>query len=253
MRELFDELFRTEPVDPIEAARRSVRPQTRKRFYREAAAGDDCSIQLDGKPVMTPKRRPLKGPNLPIAQALAAEWDAQREFIDPAAMPLTRLANSIIDGVADAPDAVRDEIAKYLHSDLVFYRADSPEGLVANQARAWDPLLDFARDQLGARFVLAEGVMHVAQAEEAVAAAVKAISKEPWRLGAVAAVTALTGSVLIALALADGHLDLAGACTATFVDEDWNMAAWGKDEAALARRAAQLAELEASATVLRLC
>ena len=86
-------------------------------------------------------------------------------------MPLTRLANAIIDGVADAPDAVRDEIVKYLGSDLVFYRADTPEGLVAKQAQHWDPLIAFARDKFGARFVLAQGIVHQAQPPEAIAAA----------------------------------------------------------------------------------
>ncbi len=253
MRSLLEDLFVSEPPDPVEAARRSGRSPSRKRFYRTAAVNADLAIELDGKPVLTPKRRPLRGCNRAVAQAIAAEWQAQRELIDPAAMPLTKLANSIIDGVADAMPQVRDEVANYLGSDLVFYRADSPEELVAKQARAWDPLIDFARDALGARFVLAEGVMPVTQPAEAVAAAVTAIPADPWRLGAVAAVTALTGSALIALALAGGHLDAADAWAVSLTDEDWNMAAWGTDEAVLARRAVQLREFEAAALVLRLC
>ena len=110
---------------------------------------------------MTPEAPPAQGAECRNCAGVSpTEWNAQRDVIDPAAMPLTRLANAIIDGVADAPEAVRDEIEKYLGSDLVFYRAEAPEGLVAQQARAWDPLLDFARDELGARFVLAQGVVH---------------------------------------------------------------------------------------------
>jgi len=99
-------------------------------------------------------RRLLAAPDLRVAQALAAEWNAQGEEIDPAAMPLTRLANAIIDAVADQPDAVRNEIVKYLHSDLVFYRADSPESLIARQAELWDPFVNWARDVLESTSVL---------------------------------------------------------------------------------------------------
>ena len=106
-----------------------------------------------------------------MADAIAAEWEAQRDVIDPAKMPLTRLANSIIDGVADAPAAVAAEIEKYLATDLVVYRAERPDGLVARQAAAWDPVLAWAREALGARFVPAQGMVYVAQPAPALAAA----------------------------------------------------------------------------------
>jgi chaperone required for assembly of F1-ATPase len=256
VRDIFDDIFKNQPLDPVEAARRSVRVNLRKRFYKEASAGGDNAVTLDGKPVMTPKRRALKAPAKEIAQALAGEWDAQRDTIDPAAMPLTRLANSIIDGVADAPDAVRDEIVKYLGSDLIFYRADTPDGLVAKQAQHWDPLLAFARDTFGARFVLAQGIVHQAQPPEAVAAAAVSIPQESgseatWKLGALAAITTITGSALIALALAAGAIDADAAWAAANVDEDWNMATWGEDAEVKARRAARRAEFDAAAQVLK--
>jgi chaperone required for assembly of F1-ATPase len=255
MREIFDELFRTDPLDPVEAARKSVRINLRKRFYKQAGTAGNA-VTLDGKPVMTPKRRALKAPNAAVAQALAGEWESQRDTIDPGAMPLTRLANAIIDGVADAPDAVRDEIVKYLGSDLVFYRADTPAGLVEAQARHWDPLIAFARDSYGARFVLAQGVMHQAQPGEAVAAAAVSIPNQPsseaiWKLGALAAITTITGSALIALALAAGALDADAAWTAAHVDEDWNAAQWGEDAEVKARRAARRAEFDAAVLVLK--
>ena len=251
MRDIFDDIFKNEPLDPVESARRSVRVNLRKRFYKEASAGDDNAVTLDGKPVMTPKRRPLKAPSVKIAQAMAGEWEAQRDTIDPGAMPLTRLANAIIDGVADAPDAVRDEIVKYLGSDLIFYRADSPEGLVAKQAQHWDPLLTFSRDTYGARFVLAQGIVHQAQPPEAIAAAAVSIPTDPWKLGALAAITTITGSALIALALAGGATDADTAWAAANVDEDWNMATWGEDAEVLTRRAARRAEFDAAVLVLR--
>jgi chaperone required for assembly of F1-ATPase len=181
---------------------------------------------------------------------LAAEWEAQRDVVDPAKMPLTRLANSIIDGVTDAAAAVAADAGKYLASDLLCYRAEAPERLVARQAGAWDPVLAWAHAALGARFVLAQGMVFAAQPETALAAARAALPRDPWRLGAFHAVTTLTGSALLALALLHGRLTTEEAWQAAHVDEDWNMEFWGRDELALERRAARFAEMQAAATVL---
>jgi chaperone required for assembly of F1-ATPase len=178
------------------------------------------------------------------------EWDAQTDVIDPARMPLTRLANSVIDAVADKPAPVAGEIAKYLGADLLLYRADAPTGLVENQVRAWDPVLAWAHDQFGARFVLAQGVVYVPQPQEAIAAIRAAIPAEPWRLGALSVITTLTGSALLALALAQGALAAEAAWAAAHVDEDWQMSQWGRDELALARRQYREAEFQAAVTVL---
>jgi chaperone required for assembly of F1-ATPase len=171
-------------------------------------------------------------------------------MIDPAMMPLTRLANTIIDGVVAAPAAVAAEVERYLACDLVFYRAPGPAGLVARQDAAWDPVLAWARDALGARFVLAQGIMFVAQPPQALAAASAAIPPAPWPLGALHSITTLTGSALIALALAAGALPVDAAWAAAHVDEDWNMDFWGRDELALERRASRFAEMKAATTVL---
>jgi chaperone required for assembly of F1-ATPase len=255
MRDIFDDIFKNQPLDPTEAARRNMRPQLRKRFYKAVSVepqGGGYVVLLDGRPVKTPARRTLAAPTPALAQALADEWEAQREVVDPAAMPLTRLANSIIDGVTDKPDAVKAEVAKFLGSDLVCYRAGSPDGLVERQAQHWNPLIAWARDALGARFVLGEGVMFVTQPQEALAAAARAIPDEPWKLGAVSAITTLTGSALIALTMAEGQLSPSDAWAAAHVDEDWNMHQWGRDEQALERRAAREAEMQAAAKVLAL-
>ncbi len=254
MRDIFDDIYRNQPLDPTEAARRAMRPQLRRRFYKAVSVEKQpggYAVLLDGRPVRTPARRALAAPTETLAQALADEWEAQRDVVDPAAMPLTRLANSIIDGVADVPAQVQAEVAKFLASDLICYRAGNPDGLVARQAQHWDPLVAWARDALGARFVLGEGVMFVAQPDEALAAASGAIPDEPWKLGAVSAITSLTGSALIALALAQGHLSAEDAWAAAHVDEDWNMHQWGRDEQALERRAAREAEMKAAALVLK--
>jgi chaperone required for assembly of F1-ATPase len=254
MREMLQDFLANEPLDPTEAARRTMRPQLRKRFYERAHVGEDApfALLLDRRPVKTPSGQPLALPSRALAEAVAAEWQQQDAHIDPAAMPLTRLANTIIDGVAPAPAPVAEEVAKYLGSDLLFYRADGPDGLVALQARHWDPLLDWAREALRARFVLGEGVVFVAQPDHALAAARAAIPSDPWRLGAVNVITTLTGSALIALAVERGALSVEDAWVAAHVDEDWNMSRWGRDEIALERRAQRFAEMHAAATVLGL-
>jgi chaperone required for assembly of F1-ATPase len=255
LRDIFTDLFANERPDPIEAARRAMRPPLPRRFYQQAGveeAAGGFRVVLDGRPVRTPARGFLIAPSRQLAGAIAAEWDAQGETIDPATMPLTRLANSIIDGVAATPAPVAADIAKYLGSDLLFYRAEGPERLIERQARLWDPVLAWAHEALGARFVLIQGIVHAAQPKDAVAAARAVIPDDPWRLGAVHVITTLTGSALLAFALLRGHLTTDEAWAAAHVDEDWNMDQWGRDEIALARRAARRAELDAGATVLAL-
>jgi chaperone required for assembly of F1-ATPase len=240
--------------DPVEAARRGVRPALRQRFYDKAgtsAVAEGHAVRLDGKPVLTPARRTLAAPVLDLATAIATEWDSQREVIDPGKMPLTRLANVIIDGVAERPHPVAAEIGKYLASDLLLYRAADPEGLVERQRQHWDPVLAWAAETLGARFRSTVGITHLSQPEGALKAAEAAIPSDPWRLGAVHSVTTLTGSALLALALAHGRLSVEEVWDAANVDEDWNKEQWGRDELALERRSFRFAELEAAATVLR--
>lgn len=263
MRDIFTEIFENQPLDPVESARKGARPSLRKRFYARAHVGDGVDkggfpVLLDGKQVATPARRRLAAPTRALAESIAAEWNTQKDVIDPMGMPLTRLANAVIDGVADAAGPVADEIVKYLGSDLLFYRAGTPEGLVERQAKAWDPVLDWAAENLPARFILSQGVMHVAQPSAAIAAAAMYIpadvnnAKEIWRLGALSAITTLTGSALLALALAEGALDPDAAWAAAHVDEDWQMSQWGRDDLALTRRANRFAEFEAAVAVLTL-
>lgn len=246
-----------EPLDPRTAARRGARAPLRSRFYRHAtvlstplSTSGGFVIHLDDKPVHTPKARLLAAPTRALAEAIAAEWQAQQDHIDPATMPLTRLANSIIDGVADAPAEVRAEIEKYLGTDLLFYRAETPEGLRRRQAQHWNPILTWAREALGADFKLGEGVVHVAQSDAALKVAAAAIPDDPWLLGAVHVITTLTGSALLALAMLREQISADAAWQAAHVDEDWNMEQWGKDDMALERRAFRFAEFQAAAKIL---
>ena len=253
MRELFDEVAGQSPLDPGEAVRRATRVPRRKRFYTTAGIADmdgGFAVTLDGKPIRTPSGRRVVAPTSEIADAVAAEWNAQGETIDPLTMPLTRFANSVAE-VGDRVEAVADDIAKYLGSDLLFYRAGHPEALVAKEAAHWDPILFWAANELGAHFMLAEGIVHVAQPDSAIKAARGAFPEDPWSIAALHVVTTLTGSALLALALAHSVRDADQVWAAAHVDEDWNIEKWGLDEEVAARRAARLVDFKAAASILK--
>jgi len=253
MRELFDEVAGKSGLDPEEAVRRSTRGPQRKRFYAQAdvtATAEGFAIALDGKQVRAPSGRPLLAPTKDIADGIAAEWNAQAETIDPLTMPLTRFANTVGEAVVDRVDAVAEDVAKYLGTDLLFYRAGHPEALVAREAALWDPVVFWAAEALGAHFILAEGIVHVRQPDAAIAAARAALPADPWSIAALHVVTTLTGSALLALALQHGVLDAEQVWAAAHVDEDWNGEKWGVDEEVAARRAARLVDFRAAASIL---
>jgi chaperone required for assembly of F1-ATPase len=254
MRELFDEVAGKSALDPEEAVRRSTRGPQRKRFYKQAdvtATPQGFAIGLDGKPVRTPSGRPLLAPTRDIADGIAAEWNAQVETIDPLTMPLTRFANTVGEAVVDQVEAVAEDIAKYLGTDLLFYRAGHPEALVAREAAAWDPVLFWAAEALGAHFILAQGIVHVRQPEAAIAVARAALPADPWSIAALHVVTTLTGSALLALALQHGVLDADQVWAAAHVDEDWNSEQWGVDAEVAARRAARSVDFKAAVDILK--
>ena len=239
------------PANPMESARRGQRPEQARRFYKKAVAGPHESgfaLFLDGRMVKTPGRKPLAVASPAVADALAAEWDEQGERIDPFTMPVTRIVNAAVDRVAGETAAVRAEIVKYAGTDLVCYRADAPQSLVDAQAAAWDPLVEWAREALGARFVLAVGVVPVRQDDGATAAIDRAVAPfDALSLAALSTVTTLTGSAVIALALAHRLLSAEEAWAAAHVDEDWQMSQWGRDEAAILSRAFRWREMAAAA------
>jgi chaperone required for assembly of F1-ATPase len=254
MRELFDDIAGQSEANPMEAARRSSRAVQRKRFYADAGVGEadgGYTVTLDGKPTKTPSGRTVIVPARALAEMIAAEWNAQGEFIEPLTMPLTRFANSVVQGVVDQAEAVKDDVAKYFASDLLFYRAGHPEGLVAREATHWDPVLFWARDALGAHFMLAEGVMHVRQPDAAIAAARGALPGDPWMIAALHVITGLTGSALLALALFHGVINPDQVWAAAHVDEDWNVEKWGVDDEVAARKAAKLVDFNAVAAALK--
>ena len=254
MRDLFDEVAGKSQLDPQEAVRREARVPRRKRFYKEAGIAETnggFAIMLDGKPIKTPSGRTVTVPVRAIAEAIAAEWGAQEDTIDPLTMPLTRFANSVVESVVDRVGLVRDDVARYFQSDLLFYRAGHPQALVEKEAAHWDPVLFWAADALGAHFILGEGIMHVRQPDSAVEAARAVLPEDPWSVAAVHVVTTLTGSALLALALSCGARDPDQVWDAAHVDEDWNRDQWGVDEEVAARRAARDVDFRAAVRILR--
>lgn len=239
----------------MDAARRLAAPVLQKRFYSRAEMLPEeggYTLRLDGKRARTPGRNPIVVPHRHLADAIAAEWAGQGNEINPATMPVTRLVNTVIDGVRDRMDEVRDDVLAYAGTDLLCYRAGEPEGLVARQREHWDPVLAWAEERLGVWFRLAEGVMHVAQPEAtitAVGAELRSVD-DPFRLAGLHLATTLTGSAVLALALNRGEIDVNRAWDAAHVDEDWNISQWGADAEAAERRRRRFEDFRAATMVL---
>lgn len=237
--------------DPVKRAQIQMRQPLPKRFYKDVTVtqvDDGFSVQLDGKPVRTPGKALLAVPTQPAAELLAAEFDAQQETINPVSMPVVRLVNTAIDGVATDLQAVLEDVMRFSGSDLVCYRADAPQELVQRQADAWDPILDWAQATLGARFILGEGIMHVAQPREAVTAVGIWLKQreDAFRLSSIHLMTSLTGSALIALAVEAGAITPDEGWKIAHVDEDWTNEHWGEDAEATARRIARRKDFDAA-------
>lgn len=241
--------------DPVAAAQQAMRNPLPARFYKEAGVLERDGLHhvaLDGKTARTPARKPLAVGSRPVAEALAAEWEAQAERIDPARMPLTRLVNSALDGVADQQEAVRAEIVRYAGSDALCYRAGEPEALVARQNDIWQPILNGVEARIGARFVLAEGIVFAEQPAGLLAAVARRVQAIPAPLALAGAhnVMTLTGSTIIMLALADSAIDAEAAWQAAHLDEDYQIEIWGQDEEAAERRAIRRREFDSAVLLL---
>jgi chaperone required for assembly of F1-ATPase len=212
-----------------------------KRFYRSAAVADGetgFTVALDEKPVSTPAKRPLAVPTRALADAIADEWLAQGETIEPRSLPLTRLASIALDLVAPRREAVIAEVVKYAGTDLVCYRADHPPDLVERQHAAWQPLIDWATLRFDAPLRVTEGVLPVAQSETALRALEAAVAAyDTHRLAALHLATAACGSLVVALALIEGSIDAEAAFASAELDESYEIERWGEDPEQARRRA----------------
>ena len=217
-----------------------------RRFWTDAsveAVAGGFAVRLDARPVRTPLKAPLVLPTRDLAEAIAAEWRAQKVKVDPATMPFTRTANSAIDKVAPQFDAVVEMLAAYGASDLLCYRAEHPPELVERQERSWDPLLGWAATALGVPLVATSGVMHIDQPAESLAGLHALVAKQSaFQLAAFHDLVAISGSLILALAVTHHRLSAEDAWQLSRVDEDWQISLWGADE-----EAAQMAALKRAA------
>lgn len=209
-----------------------------KRFWKTATAtpcDGGFTVLLDERGVKTPAKAPLTVPTLPMAQAIAAEWDAQEKVVDPGTMPMTRGANAAIDKVRTQRAEVAALLSEYGDSDLLCYRAAGPEALIARQAQHWDPLLAWAAEALDVRLAVGEGVMHVQQDPAALARLRQEVAAfDDFALAAAHDLISISGSLILALAVTRKAVDPLYAWTVSRVDEHWQIEQWGEDDEATA-------------------
>ncbi len=227
-----------------------------KRFWETVgvvSGPEGHAIMLDGRPVRTPGRLALALPFAALAEAVADEWRAVEGDIDPRAMPLTGLANVAVERIAADPLPFAANLAAYAESDLLCYRAETPEPLVARQAAAWDPLLDWARQRYDVHIDVTNGIIHRAQPaltlirlRDAVAA------RGPFELAGLSPVVTITGSIIAGLALIEGAATPDAIWAAAQIDEAWQAEQWGEDDWAVATRQAHRADFDAGAKFLKL-
>jgi chaperone required for assembly of F1-ATPase len=210
-------------------------------------------VALDGKPLRTPIKNELVLPSAALAAAIAAEWDAQRDEIRPATLPLFRLAATAIDRTAAQRDLIVNEVADYAGTDLLCYRAEHPPALTALQHAVWQPLIEWASQRYGAILAVTSGVVPAEQSPSAMQAFAAAVAaQDDFRLTALHTLTACCGSIVIALALMEGRLDAEAAFTTSQLDETFQIEAWGEDAEAATRRSSIAADIDAAARFIAL-
>lgn len=222
-----------------------------KRVYKAVAVEEGAesafAVTLDGRPLRSPGKRPLSLPTWQLAEAVAAEWDAQGEEIDPHSMAMMGFAATVADRVTPQRAHVVGEIAGYAGSDLLCFLADGPEDLIARQMALWTPWRERAEKTLSVSLAVTSGVMPIRQSDETLAAFRAAVSAiGDWYLAPLHTVTSITGSLVLGLAFLEGALDAAGAFDLSQVDEAYQVEKWGQDREAEQRRRGLLAEIKAA-------
>lgn len=244
------------PKVPPKVLGREPRVALPKRFYKAATFEQrprGWAILLDGRAVKTPGRSDLILPGRELAQAVAAEWSARHTVIDPALMPLTRLANTALDLVRGRESEIIAQISAYATSDLLLYRAADQQALIEAQAQAWDPVIGWAHETFGVVFAVAKGIMPVTQQPETAANIGAGLARDDaFALCALHNITTLTGSALLALAIACGRLSPQDAWNCAHIDEDFQIARWGEDDQARLRRAHRWDQMQNASRLLAL-
>ena len=224
-----------------------------KRFYADVTIGEANNILLDGRPLKTPRRAALAVPSLALAEAIADEWRTQGEKVDPRTMPLTGLANAAIDVVGTDRGAFLATLNAYAETDMLTYRADQPADLVARQRQFWDPLLGWATKRYDAHFNVTSGILHTPQPDPTIIRLRAALSiHDDFQLAALAPIVSISGSLVIALMLAEDAIDCATAFNAAHLDELYQVEHWGEDSLASGLRTARRADFFAAVSFLAL-
>jgi chaperone required for assembly of F1-ATPase len=228
-----------------------------KRFWKEATVAETeegFRVELDGRPVRTPAKTLVILPTRALAEAIAAEWDAQEGEVDPAQMPFTRMANSALDKVATQKAEVADMLAEYGGTDLLCYRATSPQELIERQAAAWDPMLQWSADELNAPLVTGAGVMHVAQDQGALDRLNALVHGfDVFQLAAFHDLVGISGSLILAFAAARNQQEIETVWTLSRLDETWQEEQWGIDEEAAAQASVKKSEFMHAKRFFDLC
>jgi chaperone required for assembly of F1-ATPase len=228
-----------------------------KRFWKQAevvASGEGFSVSLDGRGLKTPAKTAFWVPSQTLAEAVAAEWQAQETKIKPETMPFTRTANSALDKVTPQFTAVAEMLAAYGGSDLLCYRAEAPQELVARQCAAWDPLLDWGEAEFGAKLTPTQGIMPVEQPIESQARLAQAVhAMSPFQLAAFHDLVAISGSLVLGLAIARGRIGVDAGFDLSRIDENWQVELWGVDEEAAESEAFKRDGIRHAARFFELC
>lgn len=227
-----------------------------RRFYRDVAmrqSAEGWEVTLDGKLLRSPAKAPLLLPNEALAAAIRAEWDAQEDRIQPQSMPMMQFASTAVDRVMPNRAKIVEDIAAYGGSDLICYRAGGPEALAQRQQEHWQPLVDWANSRFDVALRTTTGIMAVEQSTHSLRTLARAVDLlDPWRLTAIAGVTTVAGSLVIALALLEGRLTPEAAIAAAQLDEIFQAERWGEDAEAVARRHSQAQDIIEAARFLAL-
>ena len=222
-----------------------------KRFYKEVAleAQDDgFALNLDGRPVKTPARRPLILPTRGLAEAVAAEWEAQGETIDPLSMPLTGLANAAIDHVAADRGRFVSDIMAYAETDTLCYRAEPDDPLSARQDAQWEPVLRAVEQHLGIALYRIVGIIHRRQPSNSIERLTAYVDgRSHFELAGLSSLVGLTGSLVAPLALADGFADADTVWEAVNLEELAQEEKWGSDAEAVENRMLRRSAFDAAA------
>jgi chaperone required for assembly of F1-ATPase len=228
-----------------------------KRFWKavdvRAAPDGQWGVMLDGRPVRTPGKNLLRVSSPALADAIAAEWDASDQDVDPRTMPFTGLSNAAIDRISPDPDAFTADLAKYAESDVLCYRAEDPPELARREAEQWNPLLEWAQKRFDIHFEIVHAIIHRAQPPATIVRLAAALSPmDPFQLAAMSPLVTISGSLVTALAVFEAHIDADTGFAITHLDEIWQAEQWGEDHLATEARAARRKDFVTAAAFLGL-